>query len=119
LPAEVHRHIAPHLIRCGGRTLAHSDSSAWTSYAYRNHEGKDDLLKQNLSFLWYPWAVEACSAWLEHARKSGGDEDEVRKVRRVLGWLVVELAEGVPHQGVTWAFVAAERLYALGHIPRP
>jgi class 3 adenylate cyclase len=76
---------------------------------------------EGINFLWHPWAVAAAQAWLDRAARAGvgvAPEDRVR-VRRALGWLVVDLADEVRKEGSTgYTFKAAETLYGLCAVPR-
>jgi serine/threonine protein kinase len=119
VPDALLQQVRPHLLACGQRPFHHSDSSAWTTYQFRDHKGEVRLGKQNLSFLWYPWAVEACVRWLDHARQRGTPEEEVAPVRNALGRLVVDLGPAAATEGLSYVFIPAERFYALSHVPPP
>jgi class 3 adenylate cyclase len=74
--------------------------------------------KEGINFLWHPWAVATARLWLERAeRVPVATLDRVR-VRRVLGWLVVDQREQVGKEvSKGYTFMAAETLYGLSHVP--
>ena len=119
LPDGFGDHVRRHLLLCRTRSIDFPDLSPYVSYMFRRHDGVDAELGQNLTYLWYPWAVEACRAWLEHARRGGVDAGAIANVRRVLGHLVVELGPQAPTAGGAFVFIRAERLYALSSVPAP
>ncbi|HKB39907.1 MAG TPA: serine/threonine-protein kinase, partial [Gemmataceae bacterium] len=117
LPAAIREKIPDHLMRCARRDLDYPDTSAYTSYPFRNHEGKVIPGKQNLTFLWYPWAVEACVRWLEYAHQHGEPANKTNPVRNVLGYLVVDLGPELTTRGISFVFIPTERLWALCSVP--
>ncbi len=118
LPAGIATYCREHLMKCRTRTMKSPDQAAYVSYLFKRHDGKDDHVRQNLSYLWYPWAVAACVDWIEYAGRHQVPAGEIEEVRRVLGHLVVDLEAQAVTSGETFVYITAERLYALCAVPR-
>jgi class 3 adenylate cyclase len=76
--------------------------------------------KEGINFLWHPWAIATARLWLARAdRVPAGSLERVR-VRRALGWLVVDQRETTLREvSKGYTFRSAETLYGLGHVPPP
>jgi serine/threonine protein kinase len=107
------------VLRYRHRTMKFPNEGVWTSYPFRAPDGANAELKFPLTFLWYPWAVEASIRWLEYGRKIGAQQDKLDEVQNLLGRLVVQLGPEAPTEGTSFVFVSAERLYAFSSVPVP
>ena len=58
-----------------------------------------------------PWAIACAREWLAHARNAGADPERVTKVRRVLGYLVVDLkSAAIDEAKRAWPWIAADNI---------
>lgn len=108
-----------HLRDCGTRPLTAPDQSAYMTYTFRRHDGKDAQEVPHLTFLWYPWAIDASVQWLEQARRRQLSDKQTADVRRTLGKLVVDLGPDAVTSGEAFIYILSERLYALASVPLP
>jgi hypothetical protein len=117
IPEAIAAQIAPLLERCVERPIDYPDMSEYTLHALRTHNGTDYMGRQGLTFYWYPWAVECAVRWLEFAEKEGQPAENVARVHRVLGHLVVDLGDYQRKKcDDGWVFAPSETLYCLSHI---
>jgi hypothetical protein len=118
LPPEIVKQIPIHLISTVNRDLNFPVGSGEFSAPMRDHTGRDIVGKESVGFLWYPWAIDACVRWLERAEKRGGSPEEIVRVRRALGHLVLELGPDAAYKASTdWTFIGAELLNSLSNVP--
>jgi TIR domain len=118
LPPALLAAIPRHLARCAERTLAYPNASTeFTSRLFTAENGAKMVGNQVLAFLWYPWAIQSCTRWLERAQRCGAPPEHVVRVRRALGHLIVDLGdEAITKASSGWAYVAGEHLYALAAV---
>jgi hypothetical protein len=68
--------------------------------------------------LWHPWAIETAIRWLQRTAQHPVPNEQVVRVRRALGWLVVEMSDDKRKAATEgMSFVAGETLYGLSTIP--
>jgi hypothetical protein len=90
------------------------------SVAFRDLEGRPDHRNEAINFLWHPWAIEATRRFLDRAERSGVSDADLRRARRLLGTLVVDLEDEAVRRAVSgYTFVASETLYGYGAVPPP
>jgi len=119
LPSQILHAIPKHLDRLVGRPPNYANSLSIISRSFTNFDRKLTTRTVIVSFLWYPWAIEVASRWIERlARATAAAEDRV-SARRALGYLMIDLgAQILPAaaDGETPTFVASEILYALAGV---
>ena len=117
LTFDRHRAITEHLIECAARPRTHPDQTAeFISGAFTDYKGQTSVQSESINFVWYPWAINASQRWLLR-RHDGIPAEDVVRVRRSLGHLVVDLRQEALREAETqWAYIAAETLYALSAI---
>ncbi len=82
--------------------------------------GREYRMNESVGFLWHPWAIDCAVRWLKRAEKYGAASEDIVRVRRALGHMVVDLGEEATRKATSeWAFVAAETLYGLSAVPPP
>jgi hypothetical protein len=122
IPEAILHAIPRHLLRLNGRSLDSAPSVGRFSRAFINHEGQAFDINPSVNCLWHPWAVDAVRSWLQRLDTHPVSREQRTQMRRVLGYLVVDLgrelkskinANSVP------AFMAAETMYAYSRIPLP
>jgi hypothetical protein len=94
------------------RPLSFPDSSDSAVGTYVDDHGTRSSEQLPLTFFWYPWAVESCVQWLDRASRQGAPVEQVVRVRRALGHLVVDLAADVRSRAAQ-TFVVAEDLFGM------
>jgi hypothetical protein len=79
-----------------------------------DHERGEYTGKEGVGFLWHPWAIDGAERWLRWAEENAVPNEERVRVRRALGYLVVDLGEEAVKRAVAeWTFIPAETLYGL------
>ncbi len=69
-------------------------------------------------FLWYPWSIACATEWLTLAPAAEVDAARITQVRRVLGYLVMDLqTTAIEESRREWPWVTSEMLYAVSAIP--
>ena len=82
--------------------------------------GRQYRKSESVGFLWYPWAIDCSVRWLKRAEKFGAPKEEIVRVRRALGHLIVDLGpEAIQKSTTDWSFISAETLYGLSAVPSP
>jgi hypothetical protein len=116
LPAEIVAAIGPHLERTVTRELSFPTGSGEFFVRY---QGVDRMVpgKEQIGFLWYPWAVRAASWWLRRSARVGALPEERVAVQRALGHLVLDIGPAaVTKAGKDPTFIPAETLIGLAAI---
>jgi class 3 adenylate cyclase len=120
LPESILTEIPLHLARLNGRTQDASYDMGEYSVRFVNHEQppREELRNEGINFLWHPWAIETAIRWLQRAGKHPVPNEQIVRVRRALGWLVVDMSADKRKAATEgMSFVAAETLYGLSTIP--
>lgn len=121
VPPVVLEAMTRHIVGCADRRLEFPDQSGeFQSYPFTNHVGFRGVESEGVNFFWYPWAIAASARWLARAELHTRPAEDVYRVRRALGHLVIDL--GLP--AVTGAVssatgIAAEHLYGLSTVGLP
>ena len=109
-----------YLERMMNRAFSPSFIAAGFQISFVPHTGQRVNTTAPVKFLWYPWAIACARQWLAHARTAGADPERVTKVRRVLGYLVVDLkSAAIDEAKRAWPWIAADTLYGLSEITPP
>jgi TIR domain-containing protein len=120
LPPQILEQIPIHLISCTERDLNFPVASGEFSASMTDHTNRETVGKESVGFLWYPWAIDAATRWLERAEKRGAPREERVRVRRALGHLVVDLGQDAANKARTdWTFIGAELLYGISAVATP
>jgi tRNA A-37 threonylcarbamoyl transferase component Bud32 len=105
------RVMQPHLI-------PHDQATVETSYLITDQHGKERLAVDLTRFSQVAWAIEACIHWFQGAAIHREKPDDIAKLHRILGRVLVGASNELATNGVgDRSFVPAERLYGLGCIP--
>ena len=119
IPAPILAAIPRHLQRLNGRSLDSAPSVGRFSRAFVNHEGQTFDLNPAVNYLWHPWAVDAVRRWLKRLDTHPISPEHRTQMRRVFGYLVVNLADEIKAKIQTRsfpAFMAGETMYAYSRI---
>lgn len=121
LPPSILEEIPLHLARLHGRTQDAPYDMGEYSVRFVNHEQppREEYRNEGINFLWHPWAIETATRWLQRAAKHPTPNEQIIRVRRALGWLVVDMSSNKRKAATEgMSFVASETLYGLSSIPR-
>jgi serine/threonine protein kinase len=120
LPENIVQQIPRHLADCGKRPADYPISVSMVNHPFR-YLGQDyDEEARVIRVLWYPWAVETASRWLERCHRIGAPRSEVVRARRVLGHLVLTLGPQFRSELTTGqTFIPTETLLGLSAVPLP
>ncbi len=115
--AQIPRHLALTAARDLKFPTAKGEHIAFISDPNTKREYR---MNESVGFLWHPWAIDCSVRWLKRAAKFGATPEDIVRVRRALGHMVVDMGETATQKAASeWAFVAAETLYGLSVIPAP
>lgn len=120
LPEAILAEIPRHLARLHGRTQDAPYDMGEYSVRFINHEEppREELRNEGINFLWHPWAIDAATRWLQRSAKHPVPNEQIVRVRRALGWLVVDMSNDKRKAATEgMSFVAAETLYGLSAVP--
>lgn len=117
IPGRLLENLTKHLISC----IERGTNYPVTAVGIDNfvlQGGKVRLLSEDIIFQWYPWAIECAALWLQRAERVGAAREDIVRVRRALGHLVVDLGEEYVTNLLRNALYApAELLYCLSALP--
>lgn len=112
LPADLLTHMTRHL-----ESLVERDRGFQAASAEFNVLMKGVEESEGINLLWYPWAIRAADLWLRRSDRVGAAPEDVRRVRRSLGHLIVTHGDAFVHAEVNEnTFRAAELLWNLAPI---
>jgi TIR domain-containing protein len=118
IPPKILEQMPDYLSKCGERNLSFPNDSGEFAALFTDHRGQQNMAREALGFMWYPWAINAAQLWLVHAARAGEPMEKQVGVRRALGHLVVDHGdEAIQKFKSEWTFQAAETLYGLSVIP--
>lgn len=117
VPPAILQQIPRHLAQITTRDFSFPIGRAEFSAPFVDHMKREYVGKEGVGFLWHPWAMDCAKRWLRWAEQNPvAPEDRVR-IRRALGYMVVDLGdEAVRRASGEWTFIAAETLYGLTEI---
>ncbi|HEY0082231.1 MAG TPA: toll/interleukin-1 receptor domain-containing protein [Pyrinomonadaceae bacterium] len=114
VPPAILQNIPRHLVQMTARDFSFPIGRAEFSAIYLNHEQREYTGKEGVGFLWHPWAIDCAERWLRWAERSAAAPEDRVRVRRALGYMVVDLGEeAVRRATAEWTFIPAETLYGL------
>ena len=114
VPPAIMAQIPRHLARMDGRDFNFPIGRAEFAAVCLDHENREYAGKESVGFLWHPWAIDAAERWLRWAEKNASAPEDRVRVRRALGYMVVDLGdEAVKRATGEWTFIPAETLYGL------
>ncbi|HEX9918751.1 MAG TPA: hypothetical protein VGA87_06275, partial [Pyrinomonadaceae bacterium] len=114
VPPAILQNMPRHLARMSERDFTFPISRAEFSAICTDHEGREYTGKEGVGFLWHPWAIDGAERWLRWAEQNAIPTEERVRVRRALGYMVVDLGqESVKRATAEWTFIPAETLYGL------
>lgn len=121
IPQKILEQIPRHLAQTNARDLKYPTAKGeHIAFVSDPNTGREYRMNESVGFLWHPWAIDCAVRWLKHAEKSGATPEDLVRVRRALGHLVVDMSETtIPKATSEWTFVAAETLYGLSAVPLP
>ena len=112
LPDYLVTQMTRHLVSLVDRGRGFPASSAEFNATVKGTEESEGIV-----LLWYPWAIGASDLWLRRSDRLGAAAEDVRRVRRSLGHLIVNHGGGIAatHEEEE-TFRAAELLWNLAQI---
>ena len=122
IPEPMLATIPRHLLSLGDRPLDFPSSVGRFTRAFINHNGQPLDINPGVNYLWHPWAVDSVRLWLERSQNQGGPPVQRTQMRRVLGYLVVNLGREFQVKVKTHSvppFMASETMYVYSRIPPP
>jgi hypothetical protein len=119
LPARILTHMADHLTETGVRPFDYPNGHGESKIPFTDHEGVRGVVAgEGVTFLWYPWAIQAAQLWLLRAEKHGEPKENQVRVRRALGHLILNnRSDAVQAYKSGSTFEPAEALYGLSAVP--
>jgi hypothetical protein len=121
IPPNILEQIPRHLALTNARDIKYPTAKGeHIAFVSDPNTGREYRMNESVGFLWHPWAIDCAVRWLKHAGKYGATPEDLVRVRRALGHMVVDLnAEAITKATSEWTFVAAETLYGMSAIPSP
>jgi len=117
IPPQMMELMDRHLISCVDRSATFPVSSGEFS-SFVMWFGEETRRNEAYRFLWFPWALDAMSIWLEHAALYPQPKENVVRIRRARAHLVMNVGPLlVAQMERDWTFIAAETLYGLSSVP--
>ncbi|HEV2802126.1 MAG TPA: toll/interleukin-1 receptor domain-containing protein [Pyrinomonadaceae bacterium] len=114
MPPALLSNIPHHLARTTERDFTFPIGRAEFSATCIDHEGREYTGKEGVGFLWHPWAIDCAERWLRWAEQNNVPAEERVRVRRALGYMVVDLGdEAIKRATAEWTFIPSETLYGL------
>jgi len=113
VPPEMFDHVAERIVVMSRR---HHAADPGSLEFIRDVEGSDALAKEEIRFLWHPWAIAAADAWLDCAALRPVDPAQVAAVRRAAHDLTADMGRAAVEgyrANEERTFIAAEMLYCL------
>lgn len=120
LPAEMLAEIPAHLERLKDRTMESADDAGEYSAPFTNHLNQQVPGNESINFLWHSWAVETCVRWLASPAAKTAAHEEVVRVRRTLGILIVDLSAEMRKKAIEgMSYIGGETLLGYSVVPPP
>lgn len=121
IPEKILVQIPRHLALTAARDLKFPTSKGeHIAFVSDPNTGREYRMNESVGFLWHPWAIDCSVRWLKRAEKFGAASEDIVRVRRALGHMVVDMGETATQKAASeWTFVAAETLYGLSAVPLP
>jgi hypothetical protein len=121
IPQKILEQIPRHLALTAARDLKFATAKGeHIAFISDPNTKREYRMNESVGFLWHPWAIDCSVRWLKRAEKFGAAPEDIVRVRRALGHMVVDMGEAATQKAASeWTFVAAETLYGLSAIPLP
>jgi hypothetical protein len=121
IPQNILAQIPRHLAQTNARDLNFPTAKGEQIAAISDpNTGREYRMNESVGFLWHPWAIDCAVRWLKHAEKYGATTEDLVRVRRALGHLVVDMGDPAIEKAASeWTYAAAETLYGLSAVPLP
>ncbi|MDX6693742.1 MAG: eukaryotic-like serine/threonine-protein kinase [Blastocatellia bacterium] len=121
IPQKILDQIPRHLSLTNARDLKFPTAKGeHIAFVSDPNTGREYRMNESVGFLWHPWAIDCAVRWLKHAEKYGATSEDIVRVRRALGHMVVDMGDEATKKAVSeWTFVAAETLYGMSAVPLP
>lgn len=116
IPEAIAQEIPRHLARVNDRRIDFPVASGEFTY----DPGGLNERSEAINFLWYPWAIDCATRWLNRTGDGAVSTGERVAIQRLLGQLVLQLGDSALAEATdVWTFSASEMLYGLGSILPP
>lgn len=113
LPDAIAQEIPRHLARVNDRRIDFPVASGEFTY----DAGGPNERSEAINFLWYPWAIDCATRWLNRTGDGAASTEESVAIQRLLGQLVLQLGDQALAEATdVWTFSASEMLYGLASI---
>ena len=90
------------------------DTGSYEGIPFTNHLDITRSERINITYLWYPWAIETATRYLEYSRIFKQPTSHLFQIRRALGILVVDHGDAsVKIAETKYTFYVSELLYCL------
>jgi hypothetical protein len=121
IPQKILEQIPRHLAQTNARDIKFPTAKGeHIAFVSDPNTGREYRMNESVGFLWHPWAIDCAVRWLKHADKFGAAREDLVRVRRALGHMVVDMGDEATQRAASeWTFVAAETLYGLSAVPLP
>ncbi len=93
LPDAVVAQIPQHLANCQGRDFSFQIGIALFGTPFTSVKGQPNHLVRPIKMLWYPWALDCATRWLERCERLKFPHEESVRARRLLGHLLFDLGD--------------------------
>ena len=118
IPRDYRDHVYEYLVRMPGRPFNPNRAAGTFRIAFVPHQGQSKTIYSPVNFLWYPWAIECAMRWLVTAEQHREPAERVTRMRRALGYLVVDLRDSMITETKKEApYMSSEILIALSLVP--
>jgi hypothetical protein len=120
LPGEMLEEISKHLADMNSRTKENPYDAGEFIITFKSHTGEAMKRNESINFLWHSWAIEAAVRWLNRSQSAQAPREDIVRVRRALGHLVVDLSEPMRQKAVEGeSFIGGETLLGYSVVPMP
>jgi hypothetical protein len=118
IPPRILHAMTRHLIACADRPWSFTNESLELSYGpFRSYTGDLIIGDETVPLHWYPWAILACHSWIARSRRFPARAEDVTRIRRSLGHLVVDLQSDILRVSLSrWTAGASSHLMGLSSL---
>lgn len=117
MPPAMLAQIPRHLAKVNGRDFNFPISHGEFAAICLDETNREYTGKESVGFLWHPWAIDCAERWLRWADENATTPEDRVRVRRALGYMVVDLGdESIKRASGEWTFIPAEMLYGFSAI---
>lgn len=121
LPPEMLAEIPKHLARMAFKRENDPYDAGEFVAEFKNHEGEEmPGGNESINFLWHSWAIDAAVRWLKRPQSASAPKEDIVRVRRSLGYLVVTLSDPMRQKAVDGeSFIGGETLLGYSGVIPP